>query len=203
MLKQIEKDHKVSYNSLMKSAQGNPFYALSQYSSIVRRAAAKTRNLLLEYGENIHAVDCLSAVMSRAHFSNDFPLANFLIANYSLAREHLAVRTIQGSLLVCLRSPAQFSEIISKHRHAWVSSDIEYSQKLASNSKSSTVSRKARAKVSFLSSVLQRWVPISIFLNIPAILGADNEIVCTSTPRILGSLVQYWKPIFDGSNGIT
>ena len=160
MLKQIEKEHKMFYNFLMKSAQGNPFYALSQYNVIVRRAAAKTRNLLLEYGENIHAVDSLYSVMSRAHFSNDFLFAQFLISNHSLAREHLAVRTIQGSSIVCLRSPAQFSEIISKHRHACVSSDIEYSQRLASNSKSSAVSHKARAKVSFLSSVLQRWVPI-------------------------------------------
>ena len=63
-----------------------------------------------------------------------------------------------------------------------------------------TFKNKARAKISFLSGILQRWVPISKFLTLSAILGPDNTIECTSTPKILGSLVNYWKPIFDGSN---
>ena len=117
----MEKDHKISYNSLMKTARGNPFYALSQYNFIVRKAAAKARGLLLAHGENIHASDCLFSIMARAHFSNDFSLAKFLIANYALAREHLQVQDStqhgldnsgtcygSGSSIVRLRAPANF-----------------------------------------------------------------------------------------------
>ena len=70
---------------------------------------------------------------------------------------------------------------------------------MAQNSSTATARGKARARLSFLSGVIQRWIPLSKFLKLSAILDDNFQISATGTPAILGSLVQYWRSIFDGS----
>ena len=155
--------------------------------------------MLLQHGDSLRAHDCLHGVIARAHFSNDAILARLLINSYAVAKNPLAVPDVDGLAHVKLLQPAQLSCIICKHRHACTSTQISASQRVAHNGPSKTAHGKARAHLTFLSGVIQRWVPLSKFLKLTAILDDNFQIAATGTPAILNSLVQYWKPVFDGS----
>ena len=71
LLLQLEVEHKVSFQSLKKTAKGNPFNALASYNNLVRHAAAQTRNILQSTGSNLNAGDQLLTTVSRAKFYNN------------------------------------------------------------------------------------------------------------------------------------
>ena len=186
ILLQFEKDHSVSFDSLMRAAHANPFGALSRYNHVVRAAASCTRNYILRHGQSMDANDCLFATMSRAHFHNDPVLANFLIKSYSEASKHLQIKVVDGRSRVVLANPSDFSCQVSQHRHASISSEIAHSENSVQKAKHQTAAMRAKNKISFLAGVIQRWVPISRFLTLSAILGdQDGQVESSPLPSYI------------------
>eukprot|EP00973_Karenia_brevis_P088668 12294806-Karenia_brevis.AAC.1 len=121
--------------------------------------------------------------------------------SYPLAARHLHICTVGNRDTVQLKDPPRFSEIVSKHRHASISSDLSSLSAKAGDSRTSKASAaKARSKITFLSGVIRRWIPIQNFLTITAILDEQQNIVASSTPTILSSLAAYWTPFLDGTS---
>eukprot|EP00973_Karenia_brevis_P012414 1686125-Karenia_brevis.AAC.1 len=46
---------------------------------------------------------------------------------------------------------------------------------------------------------MQQWIPLRKFLSITAILDESGEASATEPSRIISSLADFWRPVFDGS----
>ena len=90
MVAEEEKKLNISANSLIRnSVDENPFEALDVYKQLLRRVAAKARNLILQQEAITESQDCILTTCSRAVFNNNVTLAEFLIERYATAREHI------------------------------------------------------------------------------------------------------------------
>ena len=90
------------------------------YKSILRDAAKRARNVILQNESLPESTDCILTSCSRAVFRNDVNQARFLIQKYSLARDVLVIRDDR----VCMHSAEDFSLRMSRSRHQCLSSEI-------------------------------------------------------------------------------
>ena len=112
MVTALENKLRLSADNLCNSSDDNPFHAISKYKSILRRAAAETRNFLLRNGTDPLANDSLLTTISRAVSQQNLRLAKFLISVYPLARNHISVNEFNFSRPVSFNSAERFSMVL-------------------------------------------------------------------------------------------
>ena len=196
-LAMYEAEHDISYGTLLKHANNNPFDALSKYTDIIRRVAASTRNHLLEIGDTGQSKDCLLAALSRCvFFFNKLSLAKFLIHKYRMASEHIYIR--DG--IVRMHNASILGDTISMHRRHAINSAINDAQGIIGSSRAgSAKAKRAAAAITRNSSLMRQWIPIHKFVQLGAVLDEDGQVVEDSIPGVITSLANYWRPFFDGS----
>ena len=125
------------------------------YKSILRDAARRARDIILQNDSLPESADCILTSCSRAVFRNDVDQARFSIHKYSLAREVLFIRDDR----VCMHNAEDFSLKLSRTRHKCLSSEVRNIE--------SELNRRPKAKLrqrmSFVSNIRRQWVPISRF----------------------------------------
>eukprot|EP00973_Karenia_brevis_P002209 296805-Karenia_brevis.AAC.1 len=82
----------ISAISLMQSAPcKNSFRAMAAYKNIIRAAASTARNAILQQDELPASQDCILTSCSRAVFAQDKGLAQNLLRQHRIAREHIRI----------------------------------------------------------------------------------------------------------------
>ena len=107
-------DNNITAQSLINaSSNNNPFQAMQTFKHHIREVARVSRDNILML-EHLHdSKDCILTSCSRAYFSNNQSFARMFLNRYSLAREHLNIRSGRVGLI----SAERFSTSLSRARH--------------------------------------------------------------------------------------
>ena len=77
-LELYEAEHNITYGTLLRAAEGNPFLAIHNYNNIIRQTAASTLNFLMELGDTGFFTRCLVHIhITMCFFSIRSLLLNF------------------------------------------------------------------------------------------------------------------------------
>eukprot|EP00973_Karenia_brevis_P026335 3631747-Karenia_brevis.AAC.1 len=109
----------------MSDADGNAFKAISLYKVMLRRAAAQTRNFLMQNGSHEQSTDSLLTTISRCIFNQDAEQAKFLVATHPLAALHIRFAEADDRCILSFKNAEIFSSSLCAHRHKCISSQIQ------------------------------------------------------------------------------
>eukprot|EP00973_Karenia_brevis_P082815 11480580-Karenia_brevis.AAC.1 len=200
MIAESERRLGLSYGTLMRHAEGNPFCALAVYKSIIRRVAAETRNFLLRHGCDKFSEESILTTVSRAVSQQNVSLAKFLTRIYPLARTHIRFNSASSSRPLSFVDAPQFSRIMSQSRHSVLASRIADQECFAQNPRLPKAKvAAAKYRLSCLSRIIAQWTPTAKFLCLSAILDDHDEVIASEPNAVVRALASYWKPVFDGS----
>lgn len=194
-LRHDEGKYNLSYKSLSASAKGNAFKAMALYKYVVRKAAAHVRTHLLNVGTAEPAHDMILGTISRCFFKQNVQLAQTLMIQCPKVAQHIK---INGSKIV-LKDPPRFSDLVCKYRFFHFSNkiqDCESSLGSAPSAKRSAL----KSKLTYLSRLISKYVPINKYLCIAGSLDADTNVTSNQNSSIISALAQHWTSSLDGSN---
>eukprot|EP00973_Karenia_brevis_P004986 687109-Karenia_brevis.AAC.1 len=92
----LEEKCNFTYDAIRARSHSDSFRAINIYKRILRTAAARVRNFLLQHENNFEASDLLLTSISRCVFSQNHEMASFLMSIYPAARQHIGLSSVDG-----------------------------------------------------------------------------------------------------------